>query len=61
MNKNKRFTKKLEILKAERNALTKYLTGILQVSEATIRRDLTELAGRDHFPIKRVHEGATYS
>jgi DeoR family fructose operon transcriptional repressor len=61
MNKNKRFTKILDILKTEGNASTKFLSGILQVSEATIRRDLTELAGSDHFPIKRVHGGGIYS
>ncbi|MBA7493871.1 Glycerol-3-phosphate regulon repressor [subsurface metagenome] len=38
-----------------------FLSGVLQVSEATIRRDLTELAGSDHFPIKRVHGGGIYS
>jgi len=38
MNKNKRFTKRLEILKTEGNASTKYLADILRVSEATIRR-----------------------
>ncbi|MBA7604985.1 Glycerol-3-phosphate regulon repressor [subsurface metagenome] len=61
MNKNNRFTKILEILKTEGNASTKYLAGILQISEATIRRDLAELAGRDNFPIERVHGGAIYS
>ena len=60
-NKNKRFTKILEVLKTEGNALTKYLAGILQASEATIRRDLTELASRDHFPTKRVYGGAIYT
>ena len=61
MNKNKRFTKISEILKTEGNASTKYLAAILQVSEATIRRDLTELAGSDLFPVERVHGGAIYS
>jgi DeoR family fructose operon transcriptional repressor len=61
MNKNKRFTKILDILKTEGNASTKYLAAILQISEATIRRDLTELAGSDLFPIRRVHGGAIYS
>lgn len=61
MNKNKRFTKILEILKTEGNASTKYLAAILQVSEATIRRDLTELARRESLPIERVHGGAIYS
>lgn len=60
-NKNKRFTKILEVLKTEGNALTKYLAGILQASEATIRRDLTELASRDYFPTKRVYGGAIYT
>ena len=60
-NKNKRFTKILEVLKTEGNALTKYLAGILQVSEATIRRDLTELASRDYFPTKRVYGGVIYT
>ena len=61
MNKNKRFTKILDILKTEGNASTKYLAAILQISEATIRRDLTELTGSDLFPISRVHGGAIYS
>jgi len=61
MNKNKRFTKILDILKTEGNASTKYLATILQISEATIRRDLTELTGSDLFPISRVHGGAIYS
>jgi DeoR family fructose operon transcriptional repressor len=61
MNKNKRFTKISEILKTEGNASTKYLAAILQVSEATIRRDLTELEGSGQFPVKRVHGGAIYS
>ena len=61
MNKNKRFTKILDILKTEGNASTKYLAAILQISEATIRRDLTELTGSDLFPIRRVHGGAIYS
>jgi len=61
MIKNKRFTKISEILKTEGNASTKYLAAILQVSEATIRRDLTELARRENFPIERVHGGAIYS
>ena len=61
MNKNKRFMKILDILKSEGNASTKYLSGILQVSEATIRRDTIELIGSDHFPIKRVHGGVIYS
>lgn len=61
MIKNKRFTKISEILKTEGNASTKYLAAILQVSEATIRRDLTELARRESFPIERVHGGAIYS
>jgi len=51
----------LDVLKSEGNASTKYLAGILQISEATIRRDLAELAGRDNFPIKRVHGGVIYS
>jgi len=61
MNKNKRFTKILDILKTEGNASTKYLAAILQISEATIRRDLTELAGSDLSPIRRLHGGAIYS
>lgn len=61
MNKNKRFEKISEILKTEGNASTKYLAAILQVSEATIRRDLTELEGSGQFPVKRVHGGAIYS
>ncbi len=61
MNKNKRFTKILEIIKTERDTSTKYLADILQISEATIRRDLTELAGSGLFPVKRVHGGAIYS
>jgi len=61
MNKNKRFSKISEILKTEGNASTKYLAAILQVSEATIRRDLTGLEGSDQFPVKRVHGGAIYS
>lgn len=61
MNKNKRFMKILDVLKSEGNASTKYLSGILQVSEATIRRDIIELGGRDYSPIKRVHGGAIYS
>ena len=61
MNKNNRFIKILEILKTEGNASTKYLSGILQISEATTRRDLAELAGRGSFPISRVHGGAIYS
>ena len=48
MNKNKRFTKILDILKTEGNASTKYLAAILQISEDTIRRDLAELAVNDH-------------
>ena len=61
MNKNKRFTKISELLKTEGNTSTKYLADILQISEATIRRDLTELAGSGLFPVKRVHGGAIYS
>jgi DeoR family fructose operon transcriptional repressor len=61
MNKNKRFTKISEILKTEGNASTKFLAAILQISEATIRRDLAELAGSGLFPVKRVHGGAIYS
>lgn len=61
MNKNKRFSKISEILKTEGNASTKYLSGILQVSEATIRRDIIELTGRDYSPTKRVHGGVIYS
>ena len=61
MIKNNRFAKILEILKTEGNASTKYLSGILQISEATTRRDLAELAGRGSSPISRVHGGAIYS
>jgi len=61
MNRNKRFEKISEILKIERNGSTKYLAAILQVSEATIRRDLTELERSGRFPVKRVHGGAIYS
>jgi DeoR family fructose operon transcriptional repressor len=61
MNKNKRFGKISEILKTQGNASTKYLAAILQVSEATIRRDFTELEGSGQFPVKRVHGGAIYS
>lgn len=61
MNKNKRFMKILDVLKSEGNASTKYLSGILQVSEATIRRDIIELTGRDYSPTKRVHGGVIYS
>jgi len=61
MNKIKRFAKILEILKTDGNASTEYLAGILQISEATIRRDLAELAERDNLPIERVHGGAIYS
>jgi len=51
----------INILKSEGNASTKYLSGILHVSEATIRRDIAKLAGRDYSPVKRVHGGAIYS
>ena len=61
MNRNKRFEKISEILKTEGNGSTKYLAAILQISEATIRRDLTELEGSGQFPVKRVHGGAIYS
>lgn len=61
MNKNKRFMEILDVLKSEGNASTKYLSGILQVSEATIRRDIIELTGRDYSPTKRVHGGVIYS
>lgn len=61
MNKNKRFMKILDVLKSEGNASTKYLSGILQVSEATIRRDIIELTGNDYFPTERVHGGVIYS
>lgn len=51
----------LDVLKSEGNASTKYLSGILQASEATIRRDIIELVARDYSPIKRVHGGVIYS
>ena len=38
MNKNKRFTKILDILKTEGNASTKFLAAILQISEAIKER-----------------------
>jgi len=54
MNKNKRFTKILDILQTEGNASTKYLATIFQISEAIIRRrDLTELTGSDLFPVRK--------
>lgn len=61
MNKNKRFMEILNVLKSEGNTSTKYLSGILQVSEATIRRDIIELTGKEYCPIKRVHGGVIYS
>jgi len=61
MSKNNRFVGILDVLKSEGNASTKYLSGKLQVSEATIRRDIVELAGREYCPIKRVHGGVVYS
>jgi len=61
MNKNERLTKILEILRSEGNASTKYLANVLQVSEATIRRDLAELSLEDSLPLKRVHGGIIYS
>ncbi|PMQ01141.1 MAG: DeoR family transcriptional regulator [Dictyoglomus sp. NZ13-RE01] len=61
MNKNERLSKILEILRAEGNASTKYLANILQVSEATIRRDLYKLSLEENLPVKRVHGGVIYS
>jgi DeoR/GlpR family transcriptional regulator of sugar metabolism len=61
MDKNERLFKILDVLRSEGNASTKYLANLLDVSEATIRRDLKNLSEEDTFPVNRVHGGIIYS
>lgn len=61
MDKNERLFKILDVLRTEGNASTKYLANLLDVSEATIRRDLKNLSEEDTFPVNRVHGGIIYS
>lgn len=60
MNKVDRLQRIMDIVRTEGNATVRYLARLLNVSEATIRRDLKTICTTDTIPIKRLKGGILY-
>lgn len=61
MNKLDRIQRIIDIVRTEGNATIKYLARLLNVSEATVRRDLRTVCSSDTVPVKRIKGGILYS